>query len=108
MEKSGQFQAHFTDLSIQHGKVRINVEQSIIGNVLILMGGLKSFEPYMLNYENCTLELPNGKLLFYYRNLGRGVLPENLRRGPYAVVDELVLESSPINIPSLFAHLLNP
>ena len=25
-------------------------------------------------------------------NLSRGVLPENLRRGPYAVVDELVLD----------------
>ena len=27
-------------------------------------------------------------------NLSRGVLPENLKRGPYAVVDELVLNLS--------------
>ena len=66
LEKSGQFQAHFTDLSIQHGTVRINVEQSIIGNVSILMGGLKPFEPYMLNYDNCTFKLPNGNLQKQY------------------------------------------
>ena len=60
LEKSGQIQANITDLSFQHGIVRINVEQSIIGNVGILMGGSKSFEHYLLNHDNCKVKVPNG------------------------------------------------
>ena len=67
LEQSGQIQANITELDILDGHVRINVEQSIIGDVSLLMGGLKSFEPYMMNYDNCTFKVPNGNLLCYYR-----------------------------------------
>ena len=41
--------------------------------------------------------------------LSRGVLPENLRRGPYAVDDELVLDFSNTVVKSHeFAFFLGP
>ena len=63
LEQSGQIQANITELDILDGHVRINVEQSIIGDVSLLMGGLKSFEPYLLNHENCNVEVPNGNII---------------------------------------------
>ena len=63
LENSVQLQADFTGLSFTHGEIKINVEQSIVGDdVGILIGGLKSFEHYLLNYENCTFKLPNGNV----------------------------------------------
>ena len=62
LEKSVQLQADFTGLSLTHGEIKINVEQSIVGDVGILMGGLKSFEHYLLNIENNTIKLPNGNV----------------------------------------------
>ena len=62
LEKSVQLQADFTGLSLIHGEIKINVEQSIVGDVGILVGSLKSFEPYLLNYENCNIKLPNGNV----------------------------------------------
>ena len=62
LENSVQLQADFTGLSLIHGEIKINVEQSIVGDVGILMGGLKSFEPYLLNVENNTIKLPNGNV----------------------------------------------
>ena len=62
LENSVQLQADFTGLSLTHGQIKINVEQSIVGDVGILVGSLKSFEPYLLNRENCTFKLPNGNV----------------------------------------------
>ena len=62
MEKSIQLQAQLTGLKLADGKIKINVEQSIVGDVGILMGGLKSFEHYLLNVENNTIKLPNGNV----------------------------------------------
>ena len=62
LEQSGQIQANITELDILDGHVRINVEQSIIGDVSLLMGGLKSFEPFLLNRENFKVEVPNGNI----------------------------------------------
>ena len=42
-------------------------------------------------------------------NLSRGVLPENQRRGPYAVVDELVLDLNNTVVKShKFAYFFGP
>ena len=62
LEKSVHLQAQITGLKFTDGKIRINVEQSIVGDVGILMGGLKSFEHYLLNVENNTIKLPNGNV----------------------------------------------
>ena len=62
LENSVQLQADFTGLSFTHGEIKINVEQSIVGDVGILMGGLKSFEHYLLNKVDCTFKLPNGNV----------------------------------------------
>ena len=62
LEKSVHLQAQFTGLKFTDGKIRINVEQSIVGDVGILMGDLKSFEHYLLNVENNTIKLPNGNV----------------------------------------------
>ena len=62
LEQSGQIQANITELNILDGHVRINVEQSIIGDVSLLMGGLKSFEPFLLNHENFKVDVPNGNI----------------------------------------------
>ena len=48
-------------------------------------------------------------ILKNYFNLSRGVLPENLRRGPYAVVDELVLDLNNTIVKSHeFAYFFGP
>ena len=38
--------------------VKIDTEQSIVGDVSILMGDTKSFERYLLNHENSFIKLP--------------------------------------------------
>ena len=59
---SGQLHAKFSDLSYINGKVRIDVEQSFMGDVAILMGGTNKFEHYLANRnrEQFTLKVPNG------------------------------------------------
>ena len=41
----------------KNGRVEINVEQSIVGDVSILMGDTKSFEHYLLNSTNISITL---------------------------------------------------
>ena len=51
----------------------------------------------------------NNTFLFREYYLSRGVLPENLRRGPYAVVDELVLDLNNTIVKSHeFAYFFGP
>ena len=60
LKESGQFQARFSDLSRLNGTIRIDVEESSLGQVAILMGSRKSFEHYLLNQRQLTLPLPKG------------------------------------------------
>ena len=41
-------------------------------------------------------------------NLSRGVLPETLRKGPYAVVDERCEDTTLNYVMENFAHFLDP
>ena len=60
LKESGEFQAIFTNLATINGYVRIEVEQSLIGDAQLLMGGTDVFETYLLNKEELRLKVPNG------------------------------------------------
>ena len=61
--QSGELLVQLSNLSVLDGQVNIEVEVSNINsNIAILMGGVKSFEHYLLNRENNALTLPRGNL----------------------------------------------
>ena len=60
--QSGEFLAKFSDLSTLHGEVKIDVEQSFVGQIAILMGGTKLFEHFVLNLDQNPLAVPNGNI----------------------------------------------
>ena len=60
--ESGEFLAKFSDLSTLHGEVKIDVEQSFVGQIAILMGGTKLFEHFVLNLDQNPLAVPNGNI----------------------------------------------
>ena len=45
-------------LFFKKSRVKINTEQSIVGDVSILMGDTKSFKHHLLNHENNFIKLP--------------------------------------------------
>ena len=59
--ESGEFLAKFSDLSM-NGEVKIDVEQSFVGQIAILMGGTKLFEHFVLNLDQNPLAVPNGNI----------------------------------------------
>ena len=59
--ESGEFLAKFSDLSM-NGEVKIDVEQSFVGQIAILMGGTKLFEHFVLNHVQNPLAVPNGNI----------------------------------------------
>ena len=60
-QQSGEIQAKISPLSFLNGQVKLEVEESIIGGVAILMGGRKSFEHFVLNNPKFAMKIPNGK-----------------------------------------------
>ena len=62
--ESGEFLAKFSDLSTLHGKVKIDVEQSLVGKISILMGATKLFEHFELNHVQNAVPVPNGNIIF--------------------------------------------
>ena len=68
-KESGELEAKFLGLSVMNGKVRIDVEESFLSDVAILMGGTNSFEHYLLNQMQLTVKVPNGNYKKLY--LGR-------------------------------------
>ena len=60
-KESGEFQARINTLaSMVNGKVKIDVEESIIGEMAILMGGTNNFEHYLLNHKEGNFTVPYG------------------------------------------------
>ena len=60
LKESGEFQATFTNLSYINGYVRIEVEQSLIGDAAILMGGTDDFEHFLVQFPHMTFKVPKG------------------------------------------------
>ena len=59
-KEAGELQAKFLGLVSLNGRVRIEVEESFISDVAILMGGTNSFEHYLINQLEPTFVVPNG------------------------------------------------
>ena len=53
------------------GRVYFNLEDYIIGEVSVLIGGTNSFEHYLLNHSLNNIRLPNGN--FFKKNISRYV-----------------------------------
>jgi len=82
--ESGEFLAKFSDLSTLHGKVKIDVEQSLVGKISILMGATKLFEHFELNHVQNAVPVPNAKV----KQLVNGILPFEFCHNKIALVEK--------------------